>query len=241
MGQRSARPVFLFVEPSLARHRRLRVALRRRGAHVLMAPSAEEGMDRAELFPPDAIVVASGLRNPEGDSSAALFQAAYPSARLLPDDATLPSEISRVFPWLSPLGPRAEGARVVCVDDDPLYLKSLLRFLERYGYRVQGFDSPELALRSVGGVPPDLVLADVRMPGMDGIELARRIRESTRGRVPVVLLTALPIEEARAWGRGAGAVCSLSKQAVPDQVVDVIDSLIGDVDEDERAFLKIPG
>jgi hypothetical protein len=56
-----------------------------------------------------------------------------------------------------------------------------------------------------------------------------------------VLLTAVPLEEARAWGRGAGAICFLSKQAVPDQVLDVIDSLIGDVDDDERAFLKIPG
>jgi CheY-like chemotaxis protein len=106
---------------------------------------------------------------------------------------------------------------------------------------VQGFDNPDRALRAIGAVPPDLVLADVRMADMDGIELTRRIRESTRGRVPVVLLTAVPLEEARAWGRGAGAICFLSKQAVPDQVLDVIDSLIGDVDDDERAFLKIPG
>jgi DNA-binding response OmpR family regulator len=241
MAQRSSRPVFLFVEPSLARHRRLRVALRRRGAHVLMAPSAEEGLDRGELFPPDAIVVADGLRNTEGDSYAEIFRAAFPRARMLPDDATLASEIAREYPLLTPLGPKTEGARVVCVDDDPLYLKSLVRHLERYGYRVKGFDNPDRALRAIGAVPPDLVLADVRMADMDGIELTRRIRESTRGRVPVVLLTAVPLEEARAWGRGAGAICFLSKQAVPDQVLDVIDSLIGDVDDDERAFLKIPG
>lgn len=237
----SARPVFLFVEPSLARHRRLRVALRRRGARVVIAPSAEEGLDRAALFPPDAIVVAEGLRNTEGDRYAAIFREAFPDARLLPDDATLVSEIAKHFPWLSPLGPKAEGARIVCVDDDALYLKSLLRLLDRYGYRAQAFDDAGAALRVIGGMPPDLVLADVRMPGMDGIELARRVRETTRGRVPVVLLTALPLDEVRAWGRGAGAVCALSKQAVPDQVVDVIDSLIGDVDDDERAFLKIPG
>ncbi len=236
-----ARPVFLFVEPSLARHRRLRVALRRRGARVGMTTSAEEGLERASLFPPDAVVVAEGLRNPEGDSYAQMFREAYPDARLLPDDATLASEIWRHFPWLAPLGPKAEGARVICVDDDPIYLKSLLRLLDRYGYRAQGFDDAGAALRAIGGVPPDLVLADVRMPGMDGIEFARRVREATRNRVPVVLLTALPIDDVRAWGRGAGVVCALSKQAVPDQVVDVIDSLVGDVDEDERAYLKIPG
>lgn len=241
MPNATARPVFLFVEPSLARHRRLRVALRRRGARVLIAPSAEEGLDRASMFPPDAIVVADGLRTPDGDPYAAIFREAYPDARLLPDDPTLAAEISRHFPWLAPLGPKAEGARIVCVDDDPLYLKSLVRLLERYGNRAQGFEDSGSALRAIGGMPPDLVLADVRMPGMDGIEFARRVREATRNRVPVVLLTALPIDDVRTWGRGAGVVCSLSKQAVPDQVIDVIDSLIGDVDDDERAFLKIPG
>src|SRR5882672_8122715 len=263
MHHRRSRPVILFVEPSLARHRRLRVALRRRGAHVMMASTAEEGLDRAELFPPDAIVVASGLRNTEGDSYATVFQAAYPGARLLPDDATLLSEIVKEFPSLAPievtdetsrilcvdddpltLAPievTDETSRILCVDDDPLYLKSLTRFLERYGYHVQSCTNPEQALASVQRLPPELAIVDVRMPGMDGIELARRIHELSHGPVPVVLLTALPIEETRGWGRQAGATCSISKQGVPDQVVDVIDSLIGNVDEDERAFLKIPG
>ncbi|HZE99518.1 MAG TPA: response regulator [Planctomycetota bacterium] len=241
MHHRRSRPVILFVEPSLARHRRLRVALRRRGAHVMMASTAEEGLDRAELFPPDAIVVASGLRNTEGDSYATVFQAAYPGARLLPDDATLLSEIVKEFPSLAPIEVTDETSRILCVDDDPLYLKSLTRFLERYGYHVQSCTNPEQALASVQRLPPELAIVDVRMPGMDGIELARRIHELSHGQVPVVLLTALPIEETRGWGRQAGATCSISKQGVPDQVVDVIDSLIGNVDEDERAFLKIPG
>jgi CheY-like chemotaxis protein len=240
MAQRP-RPVFLFVEPSLARHRRLRVALRRRGAHVLMAPTAGEGLDRAEMFPPDAIVVADGLRNPDGDRYDDVFHAAWPAAHLLPDDASLPSEIARAFPSLGLPASLGGAPRVLCVDDDPQYLKSLSRLLERYGYRADSAATSEEAIRSVEREAPALALVDIRMPEMDGIELARRIREVTRGRVPVVLLTALPIDEARARARGSGAACSLSKNAVPDQVVDVLDALIGDVDDDERAFLKIPG
>jgi CheY-like chemotaxis protein len=73
---------------------------------------------------------------------------------------------------------------------------------------------------------------------MDGVELARRIREATGGRIPVVLLTAVPIDEARNAGLLAGACCILSKEGLPERVVDLVDSLIGDVDEHERALLR---
>src|SRR5882672_7443428 len=175
MHHRRSRPVILFVEPSLARHRRLRVALRRRGAHVMMASTAEEGLDRAELFPPDAIVVASGLRNTEGDSYATVFQAAYPGARLLPDDATLLSEIVKEFPSLAPIEATAETSRILCVDDDPLYLQWLTRFLERSGNVVQSCTNPGEALASVQRRRPEIAIVDVRMPGMYGNEKARRI------------------------------------------------------------------
>jgi CheY-like chemotaxis protein len=124
------------------------------------------------------------------------------------------------------------------VDDDPLYLKSMSRRLTRYGYHVYPFGNAEQAMQALEGVHPDLALLDIRMPGMDGVELARRIREATGGRIPVVLLTAVPIDEARNAGLLAGACCILSKEGLPERVVDLVDSLIGDVDEHERALLR---
>jgi CheY-like chemotaxis protein len=93
-------------------------------------------------------------------------------------------------------------------------------------------------MQALEGVHPDLALLDIRMPGMDGVELARRIREATGGRIPVVLLTAAPIDEARKASRLAGACCTLSKEGLPERVVDLVDALIGDVDEHELALLK---
>ena len=202
-------PVLLFVEPSLASDRRLRVDLRRRGAHVLAATTVQEALERAELFPPSLIIVAEGMRDTEGDDVAGLFRESF------------------------------SADRVLCVDDDPLYLKSMTRFLSRFCYRVFPFGSADQAMKALEGVHPDLALLDVRMPGTDGIELARRIRDATGGRIPVVLLTALSGDEARNAGRSAGACFTLSKEGFPERVVDLVDALIGGIDEHDLALLKL--
>ncbi len=72
--------------------------------------------------------------------------------------------------------PRARGL-IYLVDDDPLVLSSLGRLLElETPHTVRRFDSSEGALAAMGDEPPDLLISDLGMPGMDGLELLRRAR-----------------------------------------------------------------
>jgi AmiR/NasT family two-component response regulator len=77
---------------------------------------------------------------------------------------------------------------ILVVDDDRLVLAALAEGLRGAGYRVTGVASGEDALTSAGSDAPDLALLDVRMPGMSGIELGRRLREQFG--VPFLYLSA---------------------------------------------------
>jgi CheY-like chemotaxis protein len=77
---------------------------------------------------------------------------------------------------------------VFVIDDDRLMREFLSRVLERGGFRVRGFQSPQLALPLIDSGYPDAVVSDVQMPGMSGLEFAHCIRD--RGiLVPIVLVT----------------------------------------------------
>lgn len=78
---------------------------------------------------------------------------------------------------------------VLVVDDDHRVLESLLLLLSAYGYNVVTADSAEGALVKMQSVAPDIVLTDVRMPGMTGIELAGEIHDLDP-EMPVIFMTA---------------------------------------------------
>lgn len=77
--------------------------------------------------------------------------------------------------------------RVLCVDDEPHILKSLRRVLHDRRIEVVTAAGGEEALRALAAAPPDLVILDVAMPGMDGYEALARIRAASD--VPVVMMT----------------------------------------------------
>ena len=68
-------------------------------------------------------------------------------------------------------------ARVLVVDDDPYTRDILLRFLSERGFDVETADDGESALTTIPDYEPDVVLLDIRMPEMDGVEVLRRIEE----------------------------------------------------------------
>jgi len=109
-------------------------------------------------------------------------------------------------------GTKMSQSTILAVDDDSKALALLMSVLAEEGYQVQPADSGRLALISIAAQPPDLILLDLRMPGMDGFEVCRRIKESEEGRrIPVIFLSATREIEEWVEGLELGAVDFISK------------------------------
>lgn len=100
--------------------------------------------------------------------------------------------------------------RVLIVDDDPPVLRMLVRTLAAEGYEPVAAPDGGAALAAVERSVPDLVVLDVAMPGLDGLQVCRRLRGKGIG-VPVLLLTARDSVEDRVAGLDAGAADYLVK------------------------------
>src|SRR5690606_19356712 len=101
---------------------------------------------------------------------------------------------------------------VLIVDDTPANLSVLLECLGRNGYRVLVAEDGEDALEQVAHAPPDLVLLDVMMPGIDGFETCRRLRANPATRdIPVIFMTALTDTREKLAGFEAGGVDYITK------------------------------
>ena len=101
---------------------------------------------------------------------------------------------------------------ILAVDDSPEALQILTDILKPEGYDVRPADSGELALVSLGSTKPELILLDVRMPGMDGFEVCRRIKASSNTRdIPVIFLSAITDTRDRVDGLKLGAVDFVAK------------------------------
>ena len=104
----------------------------------------------------------------------------------------------------------AAGHRVLVVDDEPSVLLTLAGNLEIEGFEVVEADSALRALELIEHERFDLVLSDVRMPGMDGVTLLRKVHER-RPELPVILMTAFALESAIAEAIHAGVFTVLPK------------------------------
>ena len=94
-------------------------------------------------------------------------------------------------------------AKIYLVDDDENILTSVSMFLEAEGYEVETFIEGHSALEALQKSPPDMAVFDVKMPRMDGLELLRRLRQSSN--LPVIFLTSKDDEIDEAIGLNMGA------------------------------------
>ena len=93
--------------------------------------------------------------------------------------------------------------RILAVDDEPRYLEIIRFNLEAAGYRVDVAASGEQALEAVAAEERDLIVLDLMLPGIDGFEVCRRVRE--RSTCPIIMLTAKGAEEDKVRGLRLGA------------------------------------
>jgi two-component system chemotaxis response regulator CheY len=112
---------------------------------------------------------------------------------------------------------------VMTVDDSVSMRQMVSLVLRGDGYAVVEAVDGEDALAKLGGQELHLVLADINMPGIDGIELTRKIRSMAEYKfIPIVLLTTESDPEKKQQGKAAGATAWIVKPFQPDQLLAVV-------------------
>ena len=114
--------------------------------------------------------------------------------------------------------------RLLLVEDDPRVRQSLSLALEDEGYDVLGVESGEQALAVLRETTPDVVLLDLTLPGMDGIEVCRRVRET--GDIPVIMVTARAESADVVAGLQAGADDYVTKPLVAAELAARVQALL---------------
>jgi two-component system chemotaxis response regulator CheY len=118
---------------------------------------------------------------------------------------------------------------ILIVDDSVTVRQVLQRALGNAGYQVveaeDGFD----ALAKLSGAQIDMLITDLNMPNMDGLELIKKVREEGKHRfTPIVMLTTESSEEKKKAGREAGASGWIVKPFKPEQLLKVVKMVLGE-------------
>ena len=120
-------------------------------------------------------------------------------------------------------------ARVLVVDDDVTVREVVVSYLRAGGHKVVEAADGADALRAMRSEPADLVVLDLMMPGIDGLEVCRRLRAT--GDVPIIMLTALGAEVDRVVGLESGADDYVTKPFSPRELVLRVEALLRRVGE----------
>jgi len=109
-----------------------------------------------------------------------------------------------------------EGLRVLLVEDNADISRTLVKLLRKFGYEPRvAYDGPA-ALREVEAAMPDVVLLDIGLPGLDGWEVARRIRRRVQEKRPLIIaVTGYGADKDRELSERAGVDLHLTKPADP--------------------------
>lgn len=117
-----------------------------------------------------------------------------------------------------------QGARILVADDEPQIRRSLQVNLESKGYAVEAVESGTLAIGAFLNRRPDLMIVDVIMPGINGVEVVRRIRESSA--VPIIVLSAVGDEPRKVEALEVGADDYITKPFGIEELLARIRSLL---------------
>jgi len=119
---------------------------------------------------------------------------------------------------------------VLVVDDEPTIAEVVCRYLERAGYATRVAGDGREALLLADDEQPDLVVLDIMLPGIDGLEVMRRLRDGQRRRSPIILLTAKGEPTDRVIGLRLGADDYVAKPFSPAELVARVDAVLRRID-----------
>ena len=119
-----------------------------------------------------------------------------------------------------------EAPLIAIVDDDASVRPSTLRLIRSFGYRAEAFGSGEEFLGSPVAAETACLVLDVRMPGMDGLEVQRRLAEKD-AQIPIVFLTGRATDDEERRARLGGAVEFLRKPVGRSALLDVLQKVMG--------------
>ena len=126
--------------------------------------------------------------------------------------------------------PHVRGS-VLIVDDEPTIAEVVSRYLERAGYRTRVAGDGTQAVACARAERPDLVVLDLMLPGIDGLEVMRQLRDGERERLGVILLTAKGEESDRVIGLRLGADDYVVKPFSPAELVARVDAVLRRVEK----------
>lgn len=118
----------------------------------------------------------------------------------------------------------AEKPMISIVDDDPAVRSGLRRLMDTVGLVAETFASAEEFLASPSMSVTRCLILDVRMPGIDGLELQRRLREANC-KIPIIFISAHADEEARSQALKGGAFAFFAKPFSTDALLDVLGAI----------------
>lgn len=132
--------------------------------------------------------------------------------------------------------------RLLIVDDEPNLLLAVAACLKAENYDVITARSAREALVHLAESIPDLIVSDIRMPGMDGYQLARQLRGSPRtALVPIIFLTAKDEIADRIEGFRAGIDAYLTKPFEPDELIAVVKGILNRVEQTHSQIARLVG
>lgn len=129
------------------------------------------------------------------------------------------------------MSPNLSNLTIIVVEDNNDVRRHVGAFLDRSGAKVVVARNGQEGLEVIKNTPPDLVLSDIKMPGMDGFELLDEIRALGRGaggRMPVIAMTTFVMPGERASILNAGFQACLPKPFTPDRLLETILKVLDD-------------
>ncbi len=131
------------------------------------------------------------------------------------------------------------GKTILCVDDDRVSLRLLREILKPMGYKVLTAIDGKECLDLIELIRPDLILLDIRMPRVNGIEALEQLKKQGHETIPVILLTADSEPESIKKGYANGCASYITKPYNPQHIRNTVNYLIGEINNAEREKIEL--